>query len=184
MTGIGSNKLENMDLHEASDIVGDTNRKIADLLGINHAARTTCVKPAGTTSLVAGTSSGIHAYHNDFYIRRIRVGKNEAIYNYLIQNHPEMLEDDFFNKNTQAVISVPQKAPKGAILRTESPIDLLNRVKNVSQNWVKTGHYSGQNTHNVSATISIKKIEWKMVGEWMWENREYYNGLSVLPYDG
>lgn len=184
MTGIGSNKLENMNLNEAADIVGDTNRKIADLLGINHAARTTCVKPAGTTSLVAGTSSGIHAYHNDFYIRRIRVGKNEAIYKYLIDNHPEMLEDDFFNKNTQAVISVPQKAPKGAILRTESPIDLLNRVKNVSQNWVKTGHYSGQNTHNVSATISIKKIEWKMVGEWMWENREYYNGLSVLPYDG
>jgi len=173
-----------MDLNEASDIVGDTNRKIADLLGINHAARTTCVKPAGTTSLVAGTSSGIHAYHNDFYIRRIRVGKNEAIYSYLIENHPEMLEDDFFNKNTQAVISVPQKAPKGAILRTESPIDLLNRVKNVSQNWVKTGHFSGQNTHNVSATISIKRIEWKIVGEWMWENREYYNGLSVLPYDG
>ena len=184
MTGIGSNKLEDMDLQQATDIVVNTNQMVADLLGINHAARTTCVKPAGTTSLVVGTSSGIHAYHNDYYIRRIRVGKNEAIYSYLKENHEEMLEDDYFNPTTQAVISVPQKAPKGAILRTESPIDLLNRVKNVSQNWVKTGHRNGQNTHNVSATISIKKIEWKMVGEWMWENREYYNGLSVLPYDG
>ena len=129
MTGIGSNKLEDMDLQEATDIVVNTNQMVADLLGINHAARTTCVKPAGTTSLVVGTSSGIHAYHNDYYIRRIRVGKNEAIYSYLIDNHPEMLEDDYFNPTTQAVISVPQKAPKGAILRTESPIDLLNRVK-------------------------------------------------------
>ncbi len=184
MTGIGSNKLEDMDLQEATDIVVNTNQMVADLLGINHAARTTCVKPAGTTSLVVGTSSGIHAYHNDYYIRRIRVGKNEAIYSYLIDNHPEMLEDDYFNPTTQAVISVPQKAPKGAILRTESPIDLLNRVKHVSENWVKTGHNNGQNTHNVSATVSIKKDEWETVGKWMWDNKESYNGLSVLPYDG
>ena len=184
MTGIGSNKLEGMDLQEATDVVVNTNQAVADLLGINHAARTTCVKPAGTTSLVVGTSSGIHAYHNDYYIRRIRVGKNEAIYGYLIDNHPEMLEDDYFNPTTQAVISVPQKAPKGAILRTESPIDLLNRVKHVSENWVKTGHNNGQNTHNVSATVSIKKDEWEIVGKWMWDNKESYNGLSVLPYDG
>tara|TARA_R110002167_G_scaffold65864_17_gene186482 strand:+ start:1623 stop:3506 length:1884 start_codon:yes stop_codon:yes gene_type:complete len=184
MTGIGANKTKDLDLEEAAEIVKDTNEKYSNWLGINSAARTTCVKPAGTTSCVLGTSSGIHAYHNDFYIRRIRLGKNEAIYTYLINNHPDMIEDDYFNSETQGVISIPQRAPKNSIMRTESPIDLLDRVKNVSENWVKTGHIAGQNTHNVSATISVKENEWKIVGEWLWDNRDYYNGLSVLPYDG
>ena len=50
--------------------------------------------------------------------------------------------------------------------------------------WVKPGHRSGSNTHNVSATVSLKKEDWEIAGEWMWENRDHYNGLSVLPYDG
>ena len=184
MTGIGSNKIKNLDLERAAEVVKDTNEMYAELLGINSAARTTCVKPAGTTSCVLGTSSGIHAWHNDFYIRRMRVGKNEAIYTYLINSHPEMLEDDYFNPTTQAVISIPQRAPKGAILRTESAMELLERVKEVSRNWVKNGHKNGQNTHNVSATVSVKDGEWESGGHWLWDNREYYNGLSVLPYDG
>ena len=131
-----------------------------------------------------GTSSGIHAWHNDYYIRRIRVGKNEAIYEYLAQIHPELVEDEFFRPHDTAVISAPQKAPEGAILRTESALELLERVKTVSSQWIRTGHRSGQNSHNVSATIAIKDEEWDLVGEWMWENRKFYNGLSVLPYDG
>jgi ribonucleoside-diphosphate reductase alpha chain len=133
---------------------------------------------------VLGTSSGIHAWHNDFYIRRLRVGKNEAIYNYLINAHPEILEDDYFRPHDTAIISIPQKAPDNAILRTESAMHLLERVKRVSIDWVNAGHRNGSNTHNVSATVSLKKDDWKPVGEWMWENREHYNGLSVLPYDG
>jgi len=184
MTGIASGKVANLDLEAATKVVIEENKRVAELIGINSAARTTCVKPAGTTSLVIGSSSGIHAWHDPYYIRRIRVGKNEAIYQYLAANNPEILEDEFFNPTEQAVISVPVEAPAGATFRNESAIDLLERVKRVSTEWVKTGHVKGENTHNVSATISVKDGEWEEVGDWMWENRACYNGLSVLPFDG
>ena len=184
MTGIASGKVLEMDMKEAAAIVKEENARVADLLGINKAARTTCVKPAGTTSLALGTSSGIHAWHSEYYIRRIRVGKNEAIYNYLVENHPQLVEDEYFRPHDTAVISMPQRAPEGAITRKESALQLLKRVKNITTNWVKPGFVKGQNTHNVSATISIKDAEWVDVGEWMWDNRSSYNGLSVLPHDG
>ena len=184
MTGIGSNKVMSLDMTQAAEVVKLENARVAELIGINKAARTTCVKPAGTTSLVLGTSSGIHAWHNDFYVRRLRVGKNEAIYSYLLNNHPELVEDEYFRAHDTAVISVPQASPKNSIVRTESAFDLLERVKKVSTDWVAPGHRAGSNTHNVSATISLKEDEWDRAGEWMWENRNSYNGLSVLPYNG
>ena len=184
MTGIASGKVLKLDTTEASKVVKQENERVAKLIGINSAARCTTVKPAGTTSLTVGTSSGIHAWHNDYYIRRIRVGKGEAIYSYLSIFHPDMVEDEYFRPHDTAVISVPQKAPDGAILRTESALQLLKRVAKISTEWVKPGTRRGQNTHNVSATISIKEAEWADVGEWMWENRDVYNGLSVLPHDG
>jgi ribonucleoside-triphosphate reductase (thioredoxin) len=184
MTGIASTANMQLDYIEASNIVNETNREIAKIIGINQAARTTSVKPAGTTSLVLGTSSGIHAWHSEFYIRRMRVGKDESIYKYLKRTNPNLLEDEYFRPDQQAVISVPQRAPQGAITRHESPIDLLNRVKFISQNWVKSGYRKGQNNHNVSCTVSVKDDEWDKVGEWMWKSRNYYNGLSVLPFNG
>ena len=185
MTGIASkHNIQCLNYEEAAQVVKETNNVISAALNINRAARTTAVKPAGTTSLVLGTSSGIHAWHNDYYIRRMRLGKNEAIYSYLAINHPELIEDEYFNPTLQAVVSVPQKAPDGAITRHESTLDLLERVKLISKDWVKTGHDKGNNTHNVSCTVSVRDDEWKIVGEWMWANKEYYNGLSVLPYHG
>jgi len=184
MTGIASNVVEHLDLEMASFAAKQENKKIAKIIGVKPAARITCVKPAGTTSLVLGTSSGIHAWHDDYYIRRIRVGKNEAIYSYLLNNHPELVEDEYFNPEEQAVISIPQKSPDDSITRHESVFDLMERVKNFSIRWVRTGHVDGLNTHNVSATLSVKEDEWDDVGEWLWMNRHYYNGLSVLPYDG
>ena len=184
MTGIASESNLNLNYEEAAQVVKDTNNVISAALGINKAARATAVKPAGTTSLVLGTSSGIHAWHNDYYIRRMRLGKNEAIYSYLAINHPELLEDEYFNPTSQSVISVPQKSPDGAITRHESTLDLLERVKLISKDWVKQGHLKGNNTHNVSCTVSVRDDEWKIIGEWMWANKEYYNGLSVLPYHG
>ena len=183
MTGIGSGVVLGYNMKEAADIVKEENLRVAEIIGINKSARTTTVKPAGTTSLTLGTSSGIHAWHNDYYVRRIRVGKNESIYNYLAQNHPELIEDEFFRPHDTAVISVPQKAPEGSILRTESPFQLLERIKKITQEWVRPGHRVGSNTHNVSATVSLKPEDWELVGEWMWENKSYYNGLSVLPFD-
>jgi ribonucleoside-triphosphate reductase (thioredoxin) len=184
MTGIGSGVVLGYNMKEAAKLVKEENARVADMIGINKSARTTTVKPAGTTSLTLGTSSGIHAWHNDYYIRRVRVGKNEAIYQYLAMYHPELVEDEFFRPHDTAVISVPQKAPIGAILRTESPFQLLDRVKKITQEWVRPGHRTGSNSHNVSATISLKPEDWELAGEWMWENRDFYNGLSVLPYDG
>jgi ribonucleoside-diphosphate reductase alpha chain len=184
MTGIGSGVVLGYDMKAAAKAVKEENERVANLIGINKAARTTTVKPSGTSSLVLGTSSGIHAWHNDYYVRRIRVGKNEAIYTYLSIHHPELVEDELFRPHDTAVISIPQKSPDGSILRYESPFELLNRVKKVSQEWIKPGHRGGQNTHNVSATISLKEEDWEYAGEWMWENRKYYNGLSVLPYNG
>jgi ribonucleoside-triphosphate reductase (thioredoxin) len=182
MTGIASGGVLELDLNAASLVVKKENRRLAMQIGIKPAARTTCVKPAGTTSLTLGTSSGIHAWHNDYYIRRLRVGKNEAIYSYLLENLPELVEDDKFRPHDTAIIMVPQKAPKGAITRHESALDLLKRVKLISDTWIKGGHQNGNNTHNVSATVTIKKEEWCAVGEWMWLNRRSYNGLSVLPF--
>jgi len=183
MTGIASNNIFNYNIEEASNLVEEENVRVAEIININSAARRTAVKPSGTTSLVVGSSSGIHAWHSEYYIRRIRVGKDEAIYSYLLNNHPELVEDDYFNPDIQAVISIPQAAPEGATTReSETALDFLERVKQVSQEWVNPGHSDGQNTHNVSATISIKDSEWGIVGSWMWSNREHYNGLSVLPF--
>jgi len=184
MTGIASGATDNLSLEQAAKAAVQENQRVAKLLGIEPAARVTTVKPAGTSSLVLGSSSGIHAWHNDYYIRRIRVGKNESIYRYLKAMHPELVEDEYFNPDAQAVIAVPQKAPEGATLRTEKPLELLERVKRFNTQWVHTGHVDGQNTNNVSCTISIKDDEWGQVGAWMWDNRHAFNGISVLPYDG
>jgi ribonucleoside-diphosphate reductase alpha chain len=183
MTGIASGAIFKLNVKEAAKVACDENERVAAILGINKAARVTTVKPSGTTSLVLGTSSGIHAWHDDFYMRRIRLGKNEALYAYLAIHHPEMLEDDVFKPTLQSVLSIPQRAPEGSITRSESAMDLLERIKTVNKNWIKPGHRKGNNMHNVSATVTIKQGEWADIGEWLYENKEYFTALSVLPED-
>ena len=183
MTGIASGAVFKLNMKEAAKVAVEENERVAKVLGINKAARVTTVKPSGTTSLVLGTSSGIHAWHDDFYLRRIRLGKNEALYTYLNMYHPEMLEDDFFKPTLQSIVSVPQRAPEGAITRKESAMDLLERIKTINKNWIKPGHRKGANMHNVSATVTIKQDEWPIVGEWLYENKDYFTALSFLPED-
>ena len=183
MTGIASGAVFKLNMKEAAKVACDENERLAKVLGINKAARVTTVKPSGTTSLVLGTSSGIHAWHDDYYIRRIRLGKNEALYTYLSMYHPEMLEDDFFKPTLQSIVSVPQRAPEGSITRKESAMDMLERIKTINKNWIKPGHRKGANMHNVSATVTIKQDEWGTVGEWLYENKEYFTALSFLPED-
>lgn len=200
MTGIGSGEILKYDLEDAAKEATITNTYYAKAIGINSASRVTCIKPSGTTSLVLGTASGIHAWHNDYYLRTMRFGKNEAVAQYLMINHPELCEDDVLRPHDTLCVRIPVKAPEGSIFRTETAIDTLERVKKFAQEWIKPGHVNGDNTHNVSATISIDKNriyhefendafkehldEWQKVGKWMWENKEFYNGLSVLPYFG
>jgi ribonucleoside-triphosphate reductase len=184
MTGIGSGRVLKLDLKEAALEVVKENARVAAIIGVNPAARTTTVKPSGTSSLAVGSSSGIHAWHNDFYIRRMRVGKNEALYGYMSKQFPELIEDCKFKPHLEAVMSFPQQAPVGSILRTESALDTLERVKRFNLEWVQPGHNSGENFHNVSCTISLKPEDWELVRPWMWANRDSYTGISVLPFNG
>ena len=209
MTGIGSGEILKYSLEASAHVAKLTNAVISEKININEAARVTCIKPSGTTSLVLGTASGIHAWHASHYLRTMRFGKNEDVAAYLMVNHPELVEDDVLRPHDTVCVRIPVKAPEGSILRTETAIQTLNRVKKFSTEWVKAGHNNGANTHNVSATISIdndrKYIsvnmsdgqgsrytqtddgflnEWQAVGNWMWDNREVYNGLSVLPFFG
>jgi ribonucleoside-diphosphate reductase alpha chain len=203
MTGIASGEVLKYNLTDTADWVDLQNQSISGKIGINTAARQTLIKPSGTTSCVVGSSSGIHGWHDKYYLRTIRLGKGEDLASYLIVNHPELVEDDELRPHDTLCVRIPIKAPEGAILRYETAIDLLERVKKFSTEWIKPGHITGINTHNVSATISINKEtiyyeeskvyskygfkavdEWERVGMWMWENKDTYNGLSVLPFDG
>ena len=182
MTGIGSGEILKYNLEIAANTAKVVNSMISDKIGTNEAARITCIKPSGTTSLVLGTASGIHAWHAPYYLRTMRFNKNEDLAGYLMVNHPELCEDDVLRPKDTVCVRIPVKAPEGSMFRTETAIDTLERVKKFSLEWIKPGHQNGDNTHNVSATISIKEGEWPTVGDWMWTHRDVYNGLSVLPY--
>jgi ribonucleoside-diphosphate reductase alpha chain len=183
MTGIASGNLNGLDMTEAAQYAVAMNKDVAKVLGINPAARVTCVKPEGTSSLVLGTSSGIHAWHAPYYIRRMRASKDEALAEYMSRAVPGLVEQDVTNPN-QVILSFPQKAPQDAVCRDESVFDLLDRVLTVATHWVTPGHVTGDNSHNVSCTISVKDGEWKKLTKWMWTHRESYNGIAVLPYFG
>lgn len=206
ITGIAGNNLNELDKNQPVQIVLEENARVAELIGINKAARTTTIKPSGTTSCVVGTSSGIHAWHSKYYIRNMQCKVGDDLFNFFMENHPELIKVMDYDPNS-AVIGIPQEAPEGAVLREdETALEMLERVKDFNLNWVRKGHRRGPNTNNVSATVSVKRTferdsngnilkddnnnpiikldEWKDVGNWMWDNRETFNGLSVLPYDG
>jgi ribonucleoside-triphosphate reductase (thioredoxin) len=166
-----------------SHLVGATNKLWADKIGIKASARQTCVKPSGTASAYFGTTSGIHAAHAEYYIRRVRIDTDHPLAAYLARELPEKyIKKDQFNPDNW-VVSIPVKM-EGAILRDEeSPIALMERAKHIAREWVSTGHITGKNAHNVSMTVSYKEEEKEQVLDWMWENRDFYNGISLLPFD-
>ena len=181
LTGLASINIYDFDFSQSAKCAVSENERVSKLIGINSAKRVTCIKPEGTGSLVLGTSSGVHAWHHFYYKRRMRVNKTESIYGYLLENLPSLIEDEVFGSG--AVITLPVKAPENAITRREESIDFLERVKYLYENWVLQGHKEGNNTHNVSATVSIREHEWNKVANWMWSNKDGFNGLSFLPYD-
>lgn len=179
-TGIANGKVFDQD--QAAHWAVLANRATAARIGINPAARNTTVKPAGTSSCVLGESSGIHAWHAEYYIRRIRGEWSDALTQYLLDTNPSMVQPE--ERGTGVVIEFPQQAPEGAVLRSESIEHFLARVALWNREWVHSGHCEGDNKNNVSCTVSVKEGEWDYLAQWMWENKEYYNGISVLPYDG
>ena len=183
MTGIASGNIDNLDKKEAAHSAIKTNQETAAKIGINPALRITAVKPEGTSSLVLGTSSGIHAWYGMYFIRRIRAGKDEALAQYMTEVVPELVEEDVTDTN-QVVLSFPQKAPDNAITRHETMEEFLERIKDISETWVHSGHIKGDNRHNVSCTVSVKSDEWETLSTWMWKHKNSYNGIAVMPFFG
>lgn len=184
ITGIASGTIFGFNKAEAAFMAVEENKRVAELIGINPAARVTTIKPSGTSSLVVGSSSGIHAWHSKKYIRNMQCRVGDDLYTFFNEYHPELIKIMDYDPHS-AVIGIPIEAPETAISREdETTLDLLERVKEYNIHWVAEGHVSGPNTNNVSATISVKEGEWDMVGDWMWKNKGIYNGLSVLPHDG
>lgn len=171
-------------LKEGATLAKEVNDKYARKLGINPAARITTIKPEGTASCVLGSSSGIHARHSEYYLRRVRMNKDDALALYLKNSIPELVEDDAFSANG-VVVTIPQESPNGAITRNlETAKSLFERTIFYHENWIKPGHNTGSNTHNVSVTISYKNDEVEELFDLLWKHREAYTAISLLPYDG
>lgn len=171
-------------LKEGAKLTKELNTEYAKKLGINPASRITAIKPEGTSSCVLGSSSGVHARHAEYYLRRVRMNANDSLAVYLQTVIPELVEPDAFSAGG-VVVTIPQESPKGAITREmETAQSLFQRSLFYHENWIKPAHTTGANTHNVSVTISVKDEEWEQLCTDMWENRASYSGISLLPYDG
>lgn len=176
---------------KGAEIVKETNARIAKLIGVNQAARTTCVKPEGTSSCILGTSSGIHPHHAKRYIRRVQANKMEPIYQYFRTINPRACEESVWSNNdSDDVVSFCVEVPDGAKIKNQvDAIALLDYVKSTQRSWVMNGKNSKQCTqpwltHNVSNTINVMPDEWDDVTDFIYKNRKYFCGVSLLPIAG
>jgi ribonucleoside-triphosphate reductase len=160
-------------LQELKNHAKQVNIKWAEQLGIPPSASITCVKPSGTVSQLVDSASGIHARHNPYYIRRIRMDKKDPIYTFL-KDKGVPVEDEQFRPDSTAVFSFPQKAPEGAVCRTDTTaMQQLELWLTYQRHWCD---------HKPSVTISVKEDEWPEVGAWVWKHFDEVSGISFLPY--
>ena len=177
LTGIMDAKITNSPdpkmLERLRDVSRTTNEEYAKQFDIQPSASITCVKPSGTVSQLVDSASGIHARHNNFYIRRIRMDKKDPIYDYL-KSMGVSVEDEVFRPDSTAVFSFPMKAPKNAILRNDkTAIEQLEIWLIYQRHWCE---------HKPSVTISVRDDEWPEVGSWVWKHFDEISGVSFLPY--
>jgi len=166
-----------------------TNRAVAEAIGIEPAARVTCVKPEGTASLLLGTASGIHPHHAKRYFRRVQAARTEPVFNFFKSWNPQMTEVYGMKADTTDVITFPIEAPEGAILKKDiNALEFLDMVKLVQENWVVPGtaheKYNPGLRHNVSNTVTVRENEWEQVADFIWENRAFFTGVSLLAASG
>ena len=167
----------------------DTNAAIAAHLGIEPAARITCVKPEGTASLVLGAGSGIHPHHARHYFRRVQAARTEPLYQWFKLNNPHMTETSVWDPETTDVITFPVTAAPDAILREDvGAVQFLEYVRLVQEHWVRAGRrhedYNPGLHHNVSNTVTVKDDEWEAVQQFIWDNKQYFAGISLLRETG
>jgi len=178
-------------LKNGAKIAVDTNKEMAKKIGINQAARVTCLKPEGTSSSMLGTSSGIHPHHAKRYIRHVQANILEAPYQHFKSYNPQACERSSWSaNNTDEVVKFPIEVPDGAKLKNQLPaVEMLSIVKDTQKNWV----YSGKNrslctqeylSHNVSNTVTVKSDEWDDVTKYIYNNRKYFAGISLIPQSG
>lgn len=137
-----------------------------------------------TSSLVLGTPSGIHAGEYHFYKRNIRVNDNEAIATHMRIHYPELIAPEVGKEGRSSVISIPQKLKSTIITKEEEgPLSFLERIKDFNIKWIRPGYRKGHNHHNISATVSYKESQIEDIRKWMFNNRDFYNGLSLYPLD-
>ena len=176
---------------EGAREVKKANKNIAKKIGINQAARATCVKPEGTASCILGTSSGIHPHHAKRYIRRVQANKMEDIYQHFKKTNPRACEESVWSANdSDDVVAFCIEVPDGSKLKNQiGAIGLLEYVKSTQQNWVMIGRTDSLCAqpylqHNVSNTINVKPEEWEEVEKFIYKNRRYFCGVSLLPLSG
>lgn len=164
-----------------------TNKKIAKAIDIPQAARVTCVKPEGSSSLLLGTASGIHPRWSKRYFRRIQANRLDPVYQAFQEKNPHACEESVWSTNrTDDVITFCVEAPDGAITNDDvSALEMLKIVKLVQENWVLPGTARPDSSpglyHNVSNTINVAEEEWDAVAEFIFENKDYFTGISMLP---
>ncbi len=176
---------------KAAKKILEVNEKIAKMLGINPAARATCVKPAGSTSCVLGTASGIHPHHARRYIRRVQANEGEFCLQETLRQNPLAVETSVWSAGgTDKVISFLCEVPTGAIIKNQlSAVELLEKVKSTQMNWVEYGTRKDRCRipnirHNVSNTITVKPEEWDGVEDFIFDNQKWFAGISLLSASG
>ena len=176
---------------KGAQLILETNSRVSKILGINECARATCVKPAGTTSIILGTGSGVHPHHAGRYFRRVQANKMDFTTEHFKQHNPLAVEESVWSSNGSDVVLtfLCEIAPGAKTKNQVSALDLLNYVKLTQSNWVEYGTRKQSCVqpwlrHNVSNTINVKDDEWDSVRDFLYSNKESFTGVSILSMNG